>query len=495
MRPMSLMVRMSLPVRLLALCLATLLTGCMVGPDYRKPEQPMPVQYKEIAGWKAATPADHLPRGAWWAIYDDPELDRLISQVSLSNQNIAQYQARYRQALALARQTRASLYPQVSGSGQVQRSGGGGSSNSSGNGNGGNGGIENSYSAQLSISWELDIWGKLRRQLQENKDQAQASAAELASATLSARSELAQNYFQLRTLDQRIHLYRTILDGYQGYLGVVENQYRAGRVTGDALAQARNQLLSTRASMLSLVWQRAQLEHAIALLIGKAPADFSLPADTHWSASVPVIPVGVPSRLLERRPDIASAERQIAAANEAIGVAVSGYFPDLTLSASGGYRSSQSSHLFSVANRFWSIGPALSGTILDFGATRAGVEQARAAYDEAVANYRQTVLQALGEVENYLVELSVTGKELNVRQGAAAAAQESARITRNRYEAGQIDFLDVATTAAASLNQQQNVLTLVGQRLVASVQLIAALGGSWQNPLGPAARETASNQR
>lgn len=472
-----------------ALCgLAAVLGGCMVGPDYRKPAQPMPVHYKEVVGWKPARPADDVERGAWWTVYDDPQLDRLIAGVSLSNQNVAQYQARYRQALALARQTRSSLYPQVDGSGGVQRSGGGGSSGYRNATNSSSGRIGNEYNAQLSVSWELDLWGKLRRQLQENRAQAQASAAELASATLSAQSEVAQDYFQARILDQRIRLYRSILDGYQEYLQVVRNQYHAGRVTGDTLAQARTQLLGTRASMLDLVWQRAQLEHAIALLIGKTPADFSLAQDSDWAAKVPVVPPGVPSRLLERRPDIASAERQVAAANEAIGVAIDGYFPDLTLSASGGYRSSQSRNLFSVANRFWSIGPALSGTILDFGATHADVQQARAAYDEAVAHYRQTVLGALGEVEDYLVELSVTGNELKARRNAASSARESARITRNRYRAGQIDFLDVATTEATSLSQQQTVLSLTGQRLVTSVQLIAALGGGWQNPLGPAAR-------
>ena len=467
----------------LALCgLVAALAGCMVGPDYHQPSEPMPVRYKEADGWKPARPADTEERGAWWRIYGDPELDRLMAQVKLSNQNVAQYEAKYRQALALARQTRASLYPSVDASGQAQRA-------HAASGNSGYiSGVHNSYSAQLSVSWELDLWGKLRRQLQENRAQAQASAAELASATLSAQSDLAQDYFQLRTLDRRIGLYRDILNGYQGYLRVVENQYQAGQVTGDTLAQARTQLHSTRASLLDLTWQRAQLEHAIALLIGKAPSDFSLPPDPHWQATVPRIPVGVPSTLLERRPDIAAAERGMAAANAAVGVAVAGYYPDLTLSASGGYESSSTAHLFSAPNRFWSIGPSLSATILDFGATRASVREARAAYDEQVANYRQTVLSALGEVEDYLVELNVTANELRAQKAAASSARESARVTRNRYQAGDIDFLDVATTAATSLNAQQNVLTLTGQRLVTSVKLIAALGGGWHNPLGPAGK-------
>lgn len=469
--------------------LVALLGGCMVGPEYHEPEQPMPAQYKEVAGWKPAEPADHLPRSAWWTIYQDPTLNRLIEQVAVSNQNIAQYQARYRQALALVDETRASLYPELGGSAQVQRSGGGGEDSAFASRD-----VGNRYSAQLSVSWELDIWGELRRQAQHDRSQAQASAAELASATLSARSELAQTYFQLRLLDRRIHLYRAILDGYQGYLRVVRNQYQAGRVAGDSLAQAHTQLLGTRAAMLDLVWQRGQLEHAIALLIGKAPAAFDLAANPGWSPTVPAIPVGVPSALLERRPDIASAERQIAAANAAIGVAIGGYFPDLTLSASGGYRSSDSHNLLDVANRFWSLGPALSATLFDFGATSARVEQARAAYDEAVAGYRQTVLIALKEVEDCLIELAVTRRELKVRRAAAEAARESARITRNRYQAGQISFLDVATTEATSLQQQQNVLSLVAQRLVTSVQLIAALGGSWHNPLGPAGQVPGTGQ-
>lgn len=475
------------------LCIAvllssTLLAGCMVGPDYQKPTAPLSATFKEAQGWKAASPQDELPKGAWWTLYQDPQLDALVSQVQLNNQNVALYAAQYQQALALVRQSRAELFPTLTGTGSSTRSESGTGSSSSGSSSGGSvgsaGGVSKEHSASLDLSWEADIWGRLRRTNEQDRASAQASAADLANATLSAQSSLAQDYFQLRLLDQRIALYRETIAGYERYLQIIQNKYDEQISSRADLATGKTQLQSAQASMLDLQWQRAQLEHAIALLIGKPPADFALAADPAWQYHVPDVPLGVPSRLLERRPDIAAAERQMAAANAAVGVATAAYYPDLTLSASGGYRSSTVSNLFSLPNRFWSIGPSLTGTILDFGATRAGVDQARHAYDATVATYRQTVLTGLGEVEDYLVELRTLQPELEARRNSAQSAEESAAVSRDQYEAGVIDYLDVATTQATSLNERQTLLSLVATQLVTSVQLQAALGGSW-NPEQP----------
>lgn len=448
----------------------------MVGPDYQRPTAPVSATFKEAEGWKAASPQDELPKGPWWELYQDPQLNGLVAQVQLNNQNVALYAAQYLQALALVRESRAELLPTLSGTASSTRSEtatGSSSSVSSA------AGVKKEHSASLSLSWEADIWGKLRRTVEEDRASAQASAADLANATLSAQSSLAQDYFQLRLLDQRIALYRETITGYERYLQIIQNKYDEQVSSRADLATGKTQLQSAQASMLDLQWQRAQYEHAIALLIGKAPADFALASDPAWQYHVPTVPLGVPSRLLERRPDIAAAERAMAAANAAVGVATAAYYPDLTLSASGGYQSSTLSNLFSLPNRFWSIGPSLTGTILDFGARRANVEQARHAYDARVATYRQTVLTGLGEVEDYLAELRTLQPELEARRNAAQSAEDSASVSRDQYEAGVIDYLDVATTQATSLNERQTLLSLVATQLVTSVQLQAALGGSW----------------
>lgn len=460
-----------------------LLSGCMVGPDYHRPTAPISATFKEAEGWKAASPQDAVPKGPWWTRYQDSQLNALVDQVQVNNQNVAVYAAQYQQALALVRQSRANLFPTLdaTGSGTRSETGTGSSSGTSGTSGGSSaGGVRKEYSASLDLSWEADIWGKLRRATEQDRASAQASAADLANATLSAQSSLAQDYFQLRVLDQRIVLYRETIAGYERYLQIIQNKYDEQISSRADLATGKTQLQSAQASMLDLQWQRAQFEHAIALLIGKPPADFALAADPAWQYHVPNVPTGVPSRLLERRPDIASAERQMAAANAAVGVATAAYYPDLTLSASGGYQGSAISHLFSIPNRFWSIGPSLTGNILDFGATEASVDQARHAYDATVATYRQTVLTGLGEVEDYLVELRTLEPELQARRNSAQSAEESASVSRDQYEAGVIDYLDVATTQATSLNERQTLLSLVATQLTASLQLQAALGGGWE---------------
>ncbi|WP_017349256.1 efflux transporter outer membrane subunit [Pantoea sp. A4] len=456
--------------RFTPVALMLVLTGCTVGPDYKRPDMAMPLHYKEASGWQQAKPQDDVSKGEWWSVYHDATLDGLMRQVSINNQNVATYAAQYRQAQALVSQSRAALLPSVSYDGTGTRSG----SHSNGTRT-----VSNSNQAELSASWEVDLWGKLRRTVEENKASAQASAAELANITLSAQSSLAQDYFQLRIMDEKIALYQQSVNAYQRYLTVIQNKYNAGSESRATLAQAQTQLESARASAQDYQWQRAQTEHAIALLIGRAPADFTLPV-AKLTATLPAIPQTLPSQLLQRRPDIAYAERNVASYNAAVGVAIAGYYPDLTLSASGGFSSSALHSLFSLPNRVWSLGPELSGTLLDFGATSAKVEQARAAYDASVATYRQTVLTALQEVEDYLVELNTLQSEMVSQQLAAQGAQESARVTRNQYEAGMIDYLDVASTENTSLSQQQSLLSLQSTQWVASVELIAALGGGWQ---------------
>ena len=451
------------------LCLL-LLSGCTVGPDYQRPAMTVPLQYKEARHWQQATPRDDLNKGTWWAVYHDPELDRLLRQVSISNQNVASYAALYRQANALVSGAQADLMPTVGYDASTTRS----SSHSSGVRS-----TSNAHQAELSASWQLDLWGKLRRTVEENRASAEASAAELNNVTLSAQSELAQDYFQLRIMDEKIALSQRSIVAYERYLTVINNKYQAGSESRATQAQAQMQLESARASMQDYQWQRAQLEHAIALLLGLAPAQFSLPV-AKLNATLPAIPSAVPAQLLQRRPDIAEAERNVAAANAAVGVAIAGYYPDLSLSASGGVSASSLQNLLSLPNRVWSLGPSLSGTLLDFGATSSEVEQARAAYDAKVASYRQTVLEGLQEVEDYLVELNTLQGEVASQQRAAAAAQTSASVTRNQYDAGMIDYLDVATTENSSLTEQQSLLSLQSTQWTASVKLIAALGGGWE---------------
>jgi NodT family efflux transporter outer membrane factor (OMF) lipoprotein len=446
-------------------CLA--LTACAVGPDYKRPSMAMPAHYKQLDGWKQATPQDDRIKGTWWDGYADPELSALLAQVRISNQNVAEYLAAYEKAQALVSAANANFFPTVTATVSNSRSGGNSATSTS-----------TSNSAKLGASWEPDIWGKLRRTAEEDTASAQASAAQLASATLSAQSSLAQDYFQLRVMDEEIRLYQQTVDAYTRYLQIVQKQYELGSASRGTLATAQTQLESARASALDVTWQRAQLEHAIAVLIGKPPAEFSIAAKP-LAYTLPNIPVGLPSTLLERRPDVAYAERNMAAANAAIGVAKAAYFPDLTLSGSGGYSSSAWRNLVSLPNSAWSLGASLSGTVLDFGATSASVRQAEAGYNGQVATYRQTVLTALQEVEDYLVELHTLGEEVTVQQRAADAARVSERQYRNQYQEGMVSYLDVATAQATSLSQQQSLLSLVSDQLVSSVKLIAALGGGW----------------
>ena len=471
------------PLRPLAVVVIALaLGGCTLGPDYERPTLPDVSEFKQAEGWKTAAPADVLQRGAWWALYGDAELNALVGRLNLSNQNLAAAEAQYRQARALVRGARSQRFPTVGASAGATRGGQGGSTSSAGSvvqgGSGGNG-ISESYSLGLDASWELDIWGRLRRNLEASQANMQASAADLAAVRLSLQSELVQTYLQLRVMDEQQRLFDQTVEAFARSLRLTENQYRAGIVPKSDVTQALTQLRSTQAQAIDLRWQRAQMEHAIAVLIGVAPSGLNIVAREGIPA-LPVVPLALPTELLERRPDIASAERQVIAANAQIGVTEAAWYPDLTLSASGGYRDSSFGDLISVPNRFWSLGPQLAITLLDFGGRRADLEQAEASYDQTVANYRQTVLDSFREVEDNLVQLRVLAEEAVVQQQALEAAQESLRLIENQYRAGTVDFLSVATVQTTALNNERTNLSLLGDRLSASVRLIAALGGGWE---------------
>ncbi|WP_420223643.1 efflux transporter outer membrane subunit [Pigmentiphaga litoralis] len=493
---------------LAGLTLAALLAGCAVGPDYHRPTAPTGIEFKETEGWKAAQPSDDITRGAWWEIYNDPVLNRLMPQVEAANQTLAQSEAQYRQAIAVLRGTRAAELPTLSGNVSATRSGNGVSSGTTttttgtgvgtgvGTGTGTGTGttiistpsssssIRNQFSTSLSASWEVDLWGRIRRGVEADSASVQASAANLAAARLSAQSTLARNYFQLRVMDEQKRLLEATIKVYERSLRLNENRYDVGVSARADIVQARAQLEGARAQAIDLDWQRAQLEHAIAILTGQPPSNFAI-APAPLNTALPDVPVGLPSELLERRPDIAAAERNVQAANARIGVAKAAYFPTLTLSASGGYRNSTFADWLTAPARFWSLGPALAAPLFDGGLRRAQVSQNEAAYDAQVAAYRQTVLTALGEVEDNLVQLRVLADEQVVQQRALDAARESLRLTTNQFEAGIIDFLSLVTVQTTALNNERTNLTLLGNRLTASVALIAAIGGGWDQDLAP----------
>ena len=464
----------------LSLCMV-MLSACAIGPDYERPQAADPVQYKAAEGWSQDNPSDALIRGAWWELYGDRQLNGLVEKLNSANQTVAQSEAQYRQAQALVRSARGAFFPTVDLNVSKNRSSQGtGSSSSSLSSS--SSGIRDTYSAQAGVSWEADVWGKLRRGLEADTANAQASFADLAAMRLSQQSELVQNYLQLRVIDGQKRLLQDTVEAYRRSLKMTENQYRAGVSGKDAVAQAQTQLKGTEADMIDLIWQRAQFENAIAVLIGLPPAQFSL-AESQDIPQLPQVPLALPSQLLERRPDIASAERSVMAANANIGVAKAAYYPDLTLSMNGGYSSSTYSNWISLPNRFWSVGPQLAMTLFDGGQRSAEVDRSEAAYDETVAKYRQTVLDGFREVENFLVQLKVLQDEAVVRQQALDAARESLRLTQNQYKAGLIAYIDVVVTQAAALNNERSNLDLLQSRLLASVQLIAALGGGWDGQL------------
>jgi NodT family efflux transporter outer membrane factor (OMF) lipoprotein len=455
---------------------AAVLAGCTVGPDYVRPPVETPAAFKEVADWKRTSNAPPIERGRWWASFGDPELDRLVSKVAVSNQNVRIFEANYRQAQALAAQARAAFYPVVSGSAASRRSQ---SSSVSSTRPAFASGVTQSYEVSLQASWEIDLWGRIRRSVEAADAEANASEADLAAATLAAQSELAQNYLLLRITEAQQRLLAQTVEAFTTTLKLTQNRYAAGVAARVDVVQAEAQLKSTMADAIDLQLTRAQLENAIALLSGEPASTFRV-APAPLVASVPPIPVGVPSELLQRRPDIAAAERRVAAANARIGVAEAAYYPTLTLSAAGGYAAPSTADLFTLPARFWSVGPALAQVLFDGGARKAVTEQARAAYDGDVAAYRQTVLNAFVEVEDNLAALRILAEEAQVQGEAVAAARTSVQLTTNQYQAGIVSFLNVVATQASALNNERIAVNLEGRRLVAAVALIRAVGGGWE---------------
>jgi NodT family efflux transporter outer membrane factor (OMF) lipoprotein len=464
--------------------MSLLLASCAVGPDYQRPEAATQATFKEAGNWKIATPNDETNRGKWWEAFGDRELNALVEQVDINNQNLKVAEAKYRQAQALGASARSSFFPTVSASASGTRSksasGRTSSNTSSGAASGASSSISTSHNLSASFSWEFDLWGRIRRQVESNDASIQASAADLESARLSAQSELASNYFQLRVSDAQKQLLNDTVAAYAKSLELTKNRYNVGVAGRVDVAQAETQLKSAEAQALDLGVQRAQLEHAIALLIGKAPGNFTL-AESKWNVAVPSIPLALPASLLERRPDIASAERRAAAANAQIGVARAAYYPTLSLTGSGGYSSSTLSDWISAPNRFWSLGPSLATTLLDFGKRGAASDQAIAVYDQNVATYRQTVLQAFQDVEDNLAALRILEAEAKVQDEAVRAARESVALTLNQYKAGTVSYLNVVSVQTAQLANERSAMTLMGRQLTASVALIKALGGGWNN--------------
>ena len=463
---------------------SVLIAGCTVGPDYVRPAVEMPPAFKEAEGWKLAQPRDQLPRDKWWEVFNDPLLNELVAQVQVNNQNIKVAEANVRQARALTAQARSAFFPTVTANGSATRgslSGGGRNTNVGGNAGNGGGGVANVYNVALDATWELDLWGRVRRNVESAEAGTQASVADLGAATLSAQALLAQDYLLLRAQDAEIDLLQTTAKAYETSLQLTKNQYAVGVAGRSDVVLAETQLKSTQAQAIDAGVQRAQLEHAIAVLMGKPPSALTIPP-APVNRVFPDIPPGIPSELLERRPDIAGAERRAAAANAQIGVAEAAFYPTLTLSATGGFASSSIANLFSLPSRYWTVGAALAQTLFDGGLRQAQTDQAIAAYDASVATYRQTVLGGFQEVEDNLAALRILEQEAAVQDEAVKAARESVTITTNQYRAGTANYLAVVVVQAAQLNNERTAVTILGQRLAASVALIKALGGGWSPP-------------
>ncbi|MCL2831084.1 MAG: efflux transporter outer membrane subunit [Betaproteobacteria bacterium] len=465
----------------LALAISSLaLAACTVGTDYRQPELDLPAAWKEDPppGWKTAQPQEISDRGEWWKIYNEPQLDELVAQVEISNQNVAAAAARVRQALALLDAASAAAYPTASLGASAGRSGSGVNENLVTNSRSR---VNNNSQVSLNLGWEIDLWGRVRRGVEAGEARAQSSAADHSGALLSAQATLVQSYLQWRVNAVQRRLLDETVEAYRKSLEVIKNRYEAGVAQRSDVTQAQTQLSNTLAQAIDLDAQRTQLEHAIALLIGVPPARFELaPLDKPDLPRLPQIPAALPSELLERRPDIASAERLAAAANANIGVAQSAFYPTISLSAAGGYQQNSGfGPLFTLPNRFWSLGPALAAILFDGGLRSAQVEQARGAYDETVANYRQTVLTAFQEVEDNLAALRVLEEESVHQREAARAAAESEALVRNQYLAGTASFLEVFVAQASALSAKRLDIGVEGQRLVASATLLKALGGGW----------------
>ncbi len=448
---------------------AFLLTSCSIQAPVSHPETNLPPEYKESGIWKHAKPLAHLPRGEWWSIFHDRDLNALIQRVNVSNQSLKASVANAEQSAALIKSARLAFLPSLDANASVLRSGG--ASNS-----GSDTGVRTQHTLGASLSWEIDLWGRLRHSARATTADAQAAAADVESLKLSLQAQTAQTYFLLRAVDAQRDLLNRQIESYQRSLDLTRNRYTQGVASRGDVAQAETQLASTRASEIELNLQRTTLEHALALLAGETPSGLSVSKGS-LAQRVPSVPTGAPSRLLERRPDIAAAERRVAAANERIGAARAAFFPSLTLDADGGWRGA--SGLFTSATRFWSLGPTLAAPLFDRGQRLAAKAQADAAYDGTVAQYRQTVLTAMQETEDALATLRLLAREAEAQQQAVRAARDNERIALNQYKAGTVSYLNVAVAQASALTAERSALDLQARRLNAAVALVKALGGGW----------------
>ena len=471
-----------------------LLGGCAVGPDYQRPgaltSAPLPAAFGDEAvtnagQWKSGEPSAHLPRGAWWELYNDPELNRLESLAATNNQEIAVALANFDQARAAVNVARADFYPQISASVAAtrQRTSANASPTSAVSGQST---TFNSFDAAASASWELDLWGRIRRQVEAAKATFTASADDLESAKLSVQTEVAIDYFTLRALNAESDLLTQTSVAYERALELTQNRHRAGIASDLDVAQAETQLKSAKAQIPAVDLQRAQVRHALAVLCGEAATTFSLSMKPSSSTNVPAIPVSVPSEWLESRPDIAAAERRMAAANANVGVARAAFYPSVTLSGLAGFQSVRASDWFTWPSHLWAVGPTLQMPLFTGGRNRAQLAIARAAYDGTVAGYRQTVLTAFQEVEDQLAAQVLLTKQLQEERAALDAAQRALDISNNRYKAGVEQYLDVIAAQTAVLNHEQTFIQLTGQRLASSASLIKAMGAGWQADTGMA---------
>jgi NodT family efflux transporter outer membrane factor (OMF) lipoprotein len=460
-----------------------LLAACTVGPDYQRPPAPVPASYKQD-GWKAAEPKDTVNRGEWWAIYDDPALDGLEKQIEISNQTLLAAVAAYRQARAIVAEARSGYYPTVSLVGSGTRSGQQSRGRAGGN---------STIDLTADATWSVDLWGRIRRIVESDVANAQASAADIASARLSAQAQLATLYFELRAADEQKRLFDASVEAFTQSLKITRNQFAVGVAAPTDVVTAETQLEQTRSQAIAVGVQRAQFEHAIATLIGKPASEFSL-APAPLALSVPVAPPGVPSALLERRPDIAASERVMAAANAQIGAAEAAFYPDLTLSASYGFSSTGLAKLFRASNALWSVGGTLAQTVFDAGLRSAQVQAAKAIYDQTVANYRQTVLIGFQQVEDELAALTILAQQAQVEANTVRLAREAERLTLNQYQQGTIPYTTVITAQTTRLSNEQTALGIMQSRLIASVTLVQALGGGWSAARLPSEGQVSSGE-
>jgi len=444
---------------------ALFLSACAVGPNYTKPDVEVPATYKELEGWKIAEPKDAVPKGKWWEIFNDPILNGLAEQVNVSNQELKAAEARYRAARSQVQVARSALFPTLGVSASADRV------------KRADAPAVTTGAVTLDASWEIDLWGRVRRSVEAAEAGQQASAADLEAARLLLQAEVATNYFQLRVTDVAKELLDDAVKNYERNYQLTQNRYAAGVAAKAEVVQAEAQLRSTQAQAIDVNASRATLEHAVAVLIGKPPSTFTI-EKVPFHVKVPEIPPGLPSTLLERRPDIAAAERRMAAANARIGVAEAAYYPSLDLDARLGF-AGPLSHLFTLPNRTWSLGAALAGTLLDFGGRAGAVSSAEASYDETVANYRQTVLNGFQEVENNLATLHWLAQESDVQVEATRLARESVALTINQYKAGTVSYLAVVIVQASQLNEERTMVQLINRRLAATVALVRAIGGTW----------------